>query len=107
MDYKPLFGTNGQIVWLGNKLSKLNELAKATKCQDPDCQVLAYHISELEAIFAKFLAEYVPALANKEMNAEELKDFLIEIGIELNEVLYHMNEAPFLNTYLYYEDREQ
>ena len=65
-----------------------------------DAWELAHTFSDLEESFSKCLDEYFARFQQKDLDASEVKDLLLDIGEELRHILYHI-ETPAFYAYLH------
>lgn len=89
---------------LAERLSRLPEVRKLDRPDEPESWTLAYTFRELEESFRRFLTELLPKLMSPSLTIDETKDVLTDIGDELRHILYHLRDSHF---YDYIDTRDE
>lgn len=94
----------GDIAQLAKKLYMCAEVAKFDTSGHGEAWALAETFGDLENMFRGFLEDELPKLIQAE--GEELSGLLIEIGVDLQHILYHIIDHQKFYKYLVPEGTE-
>jgi len=88
---------------LAERLSRLPEVRRLDRPDEPESWTLAYTFHELENSFSRFVDDYLPKLMTQSLSDDETKSVLLEIGDEFRHILYHLRDSRF---YDYVDDQD-
>lgn len=88
---------------LTEKLSRCSLVVRLNTMEDHEPSTLAHAFVDLEESFRKFVDELLPKLLSEELDEEEIRLILHDIGEEFRHILYHIKDPRYFD-YLWRED---
>jgi hypothetical protein len=88
---------------IADLLAQIPEVTRHNTPDEDEAWTLAHGLSDLEESFRVVLDDLLVKLMNKDINAAERFDILLDIGEELRHIMYHIKDSRF---YKYLDDSE-
>ena len=80
---------------LAERLAQCKEVTRFDAGEECEAWTLAHAFADLEESLRTFLEEQLPRLMDRQLEASEIHDLLLDIGEEFRHILYHIKDPKF------------